>query len=287
MTVHTREASARARSEQTSARIDAEHALRRQGRQPAGTPSFAEEELRRGAAAIDTPAMVGPAAIPTLVVGTARGSLWLARPTNALELTGGHFDAATGVAPHPLDQNCWATCGRDGQLLLWTAPHATPRIRARLPSAANCVAFSEDGAYLATGHADGTVRIHSTPRLPWAPPDAFGRRGVRLELVAVSGAPAELDPHRVAPEGLRPTGVSSPSEIESLAFSANGRASALLAAGGHDRRYAFSSSGLAEEKRRRRRRRRRQGRRRGRRREGGERRWRSRARPRLVRVAPD
>ena len=235
LSMHGRDAVAGARLEQMGARVEAEHSLRRLGRQPANTPSFADNELARGMAAVNAAPTSGAAAIPTLVVGTARGSLWLAGPAGAEEVTGGHYDQPTCVAPHPLDAQSWASCGRDGQLLLWTAPHAAPRIRARLPTGANCVAFSEDGRYVATGHADGTVRVMKTPLLPWRPPDAHGRRGVRLELVAVSGAPAELSSDRAAPVGLRPTGVASASEITCLVFSANGASSALLAAGSHDK----------------------------------------------------
>ena len=193
-----------------------------------------------GASAIDTAATDGPAAIPTLVVGTARGSLWLCGPAGSTEVTGGHFDQPSCVAPHPLDSASWATCGRDGQLLLWTAPHAAPRCRALLPSAANCLAFSEDGRFIATGHADGTVRVHRTPPMPWRPPDPFGRRGVRMELIAVSGAPAES---AVA-------SARQPGELETVAFSANGSSSALLACGGHDKtvrvlELRFGSSHMA------------------------------------------
>ena len=120
-------------------------------------------------------------------------------------------------------------------LLLWTAPHASPRCRALLPSPAQCLAFSQDGRFVATGHADGTVRVHRTPQLPWHPPDAAGKRGTRLELVAVSGAPTDQGGSTAAAAAAAAAAPSHAEVLECIAFSANGAASVLIACGGHDR----------------------------------------------------
>ena len=101
------------------------------------------------------------------------------------------------------------------------------------------MAFTEDGRFVATGHADGTVRVHRTPPLPWAPPDARGRGGTRMELVAVSGGPTDQPAGPGGATSAAPSAAAAAAAasqaVASLAFSANGTASVLLACGGHDR----------------------------------------------------
>jgi len=192
--------------------------------------------------------------IPTLAVGTSRGSVWRAGPTGSVEMVGGHHDRPTDLVPHPTEASSWASVGLDRQLLLWSAPHARPVQRALLPSPAGCVTFSHDGRYIATGHPDGTVRVHLTPagfgignRGGAMPPHAIAGGSSllasrRLTLVAVSGSPLHTSD---------PTGQWAPSardgaprtdgrslgncSLEALAFSANGARSVLIACGGHDK----------------------------------------------------
>ena len=207
-------------------------------------------EAARGQAAAAADPLTSGIAVPSLVIGTARNSLWRVGPLGAVELIGCHHERPRALAPHPKDALCWASVGLDRQLLLWRAPLGAPVSRALLPTAANCVAFSHDGRFLATGHSDGTVRIHLLP-------SSFVNGGGgswdglvptrRLSLVAVSGAPlyaAEVrapdqpaPPPSVAFRAPRTEGGAVPGNcaLEAVAFSSTGTSSVLVACGGHDR----------------------------------------------------
>ena len=222
----------------------------RDGRPPSHLPSHSVVEAARGQAAAAADPLTSGVAVPSLVIGTARNSLWRVGPLGAVELIGCHHERPRALAPHPKDALCWASVGLDRQLLLWRAPLGAPVSRALLPTAANCVAFSHDGRFLATGHSDGTVRIHLLP-------SSFVNGGGgswdglvptrRLSLVAVSGAPlyaAEVrapdqpaPPPSVAFRAPRTEGGAVPGNcaLEAVAFSSTGTSSVLVACGGHDR----------------------------------------------------
>jgi WD40 repeat protein len=146
--------------------------------------------------------------IPTLLVGTARCSLWRLEPQGGIEFACGHFGAATGVAPHPTESDSWASCGADQQLLLWRTTERLPRQRMLLAKPANCVAYAADGCLIATGFGDGTLSVLR--------PAASGR-GCRS-----------------APTAAQPTGGSG--AVEVLAFAPDsGAHGGMLAVGSHDR----------------------------------------------------
>jgi len=227
----------------------------RDGRPPSHLPSHSVVEAARGQAAAAADPLTSGIAVPSLAVGTARNSLWRVGPLGAVELIGCHHDRPRALAPHPRDARCWASVGLDRQLLLWRAPLGAPVSRALLPTAANCVAFSHDGRLIATGHPDGTVRIHLLPGSffsggggSW---DGLIWDGLvpsrRLSLVAVSGAPlyaaeARAPDERAPPPSVafgapRTEGGASPGScaLEAVAFSSAGTSSVLVACGGHDR----------------------------------------------------
>lgn len=247
-------AAAAAQREREAASVASQLSEFTAGRQPPGVPSHSVQELARGQAATVADPLTSGVSIPTLAVGTSRGSVWRAGPTGSVEMVGGHHDRPTDLVPHPTEASSWASVGLDRQLLLWSAPHARPVQRALLPSPAGCVTFSHDGRYIATGHPDGTVRVHLTPagfgignRGGAMPPHAIAGGSSllasrRLTLVAVSGSPLHTSD---------PTGQWAPSardgaprtdgrslgncSLEALAFSANGARSVLIACGGHDK----------------------------------------------------
>ena len=70
-----------------------------------------------------------------------------------------HFGLAASVAAHPSREGVWASCGADRQLLVCSASATMPMQRLLLPSPAHCVAYSADGALLATGHDDGAIVV--------------------------------------------------------------------------------------------------------------------------------
>ena len=108
------------------------------------------------------------ASVPTLVVGTARCSIWRLGGGGATELLGAHFGDVTGVAPHPSRADVWATCGADRQLLLWRAADTVPLQACRLPAAARCVDYSSDAQLIAAGLDDGSLALLRPAPVPAA-----------------------------------------------------------------------------------------------------------------------
>ena len=166
----------------------------------------------------------GAGGLPNLLVGTARCSIWQLGTQRGGrgggELMGGHFDEASGVAAHPTDPALWVSCGEDRQLLLWHAARAAPVARTLLAAGASSVAFSRDGALIATGHTDGTLSLLCAP--------TAGTAGAATPLRSVP-----------VPETFAVPGGAG-GRVEAVAFAPDcGGHGGMLACGGHDRQITI------------------------------------------------
>ena len=159
--------------------------------------------------------------IPTLYVGTARCSIWRLEPQRGVEVSVGHFGAASAVAAHPTRDGVWASCGADRQLLIWRESERLPLSKMLLAKPASCLAYASDGALLAAGHDDGTITVLR----PMVEPD--GQAG--------TGGAART-PRAAAPQAPPTHATGSSTAIAVLAFApSSGGRGGLLACGGHDR----------------------------------------------------
>lgn len=162
-------------------------------------------------------------ALPRLLVGTARCSLWAVSPPRAAgkdasasgssqELAAGHFGDALAVEPHPTRPDVWASAGADRQLLLWQhGPRRTPVQRATLPAPATCLSYAPDGSLIAAGLASGSIALLKPAPLDWA--------------AGVDGRPVVATPEH-----------AGRGELCDIKFApGSGAGGGLLACGGHDR----------------------------------------------------